>query len=87
MQAGFLMVIYIATTVVVQILGFFISEIVATQWPATGLTTFLILFMAAFGIAWPIAVRIAEFVIKKAGLVLETEQSAGASQRGHYAKK
>ena len=87
MQAGFLMVVYVATTVVVQILGFFISEIVGVQWPAAGLTTFLVLFMVAFGVAWPIAVLIAEFAIKKSGAALETEQSAGASQRGHYSRK
>jgi hypothetical protein len=87
MQAGVLMVIYVLTTVVVQIMGFFISQIVSVQWPAAGLMSFLILFMAAFGLAWPLAVLIAEWAIRKAGLVLETEQSAGASQRGHYSGK
>jgi len=87
MQAAFLMAVYVVTTIVVQLLGFAISEVVGKQWPNTGLTTFLVLFMAAFGIAWPISVLIAEFAIKKAGFVVETEQSAGASQRGHYAKK
>jgi hypothetical protein len=87
MQAGVLMVIYILTTVVVQVLGFFISEVVSVQWPSAGLMSFLVLFMAAFGIAWPLAVLIAEWVIQKAGLVLETEQSAGASHRGHYSSK
>jgi hypothetical protein len=40
--------------------------------------TFLILFMGAFFISWPIAVWIAERVIRRAGFVLETEQSGGA---------
>jgi hypothetical protein len=87
MQAAFLMAVYVVTTIAVQLLGFAISEVVGKQWPNTGLTTFLILFMAAFGIAWPIAVLIAEFAIKKAGFVVETEQSAGASHRGHYSRK
>ena len=33
--------------------------------------------MAAFGLAWPIAVRIAEFLIRRAGYVVETAQSGG----------
>jgi hypothetical protein len=87
MQAGILMVIYVLTTAVVQIVGFFVSQAVSIQWPAAGLMTFLVLFMAAFGMAWPLAVLLAEGLIIRAGLVLETEQSAGASHRGHYAKK
>ncbi len=37
--------------------------------------TFLILFMGAFGIAWPIAVRLTEWLICRAGYTVETEQS------------
>jgi hypothetical protein len=33
--------------------------------------------MAAFGIAWPIAVRIAEFLIRRSGHTVETAQSGG----------
>ena len=33
--------------------------------------TFLVLFIAAFGIAWPIAVRITEWALLKGGFVLE----------------
>ncbi len=87
MQAGILMAIYILTTVVVQIVGFFVSQLVGVQWPAAGLMSFLVLFMAAFGLAWPLAVLIAEWAIQKAGLELETEQSAGGSQRSHYSGK
>ena len=54
-----------------------ISRLVDYEWPTLGLMTFLILFMAAFGIAWPIAVRIAEFLIRRAGHVVETAQSGG----------
>ena len=37
--------------------------------------TFLVLFLGAFGVAWPIAVRFAEVVIRRAGHVVETERS------------
>jgi hypothetical protein len=84
MQAALLMGIYVLTTVVVQLMGFGISQVVSTQAPAAGLMTFLVMFMAAFGIAWPVAVMIAEWLIRRAGFVLETEQSAGASNRDHY---
>jgi len=43
--------------------------------------TFLILFIAAFFGAWPIAVRIAEWLIRRAGYVVETEQSGQATRR------
>ena len=71
MQAGILMIIYILTTGVVQFGGFLISRLVEFEYPAFGLTTFLILFLAAFGVAWPIAVRIAEWLIQKLGYELE----------------
>ena len=51
---------------------------------APAFLTFMVLFMAAFGIAWPLAVLITEWLIRRAGFVLETEQSAGASRRDHY---
>lgn len=38
--------------------------------------SFLVLFIAAFGVGWPIAVYIAEFLIRRAGFVVETKQSA-----------
>ena len=87
MQAAILLGIYVLTTIALQLVGFGVSQIVSSQWPTAGLMSFLVLFMCAFGLAWPIAVRIAEWAIRSAGLVLETEQSAGASHRGHYAKK
>lgn len=87
MQAAILMAVYILTTIIVQFIGFGISQVVSTQWPTAALTTFLLLFMASFGLAWPIAVRIAETLIRAAGFELETEQSAGASHRGHYSTR
>jgi hypothetical protein len=71
MQAGILMVVYVLTTAVVQAIGFGISRLVELQFPLAGLTTFLVLFMAAFGIAWPIAVFVAEWGLVKAGFTLE----------------
>jgi hypothetical protein len=58
MQAGSLMVIYLLTAIVMQGIGFLISRAVDYKWPTAGLLTFLILFMSAYGFAWPIAVRI-----------------------------
>ena len=77
MQALTLMIVYALTTISLQVLGFVISRLVDYEWPTLGLMSFLILFMAAFGIAWPIAVRIAEFLIRRAGHEVETAQSGG----------
>lgn len=71
------MVTYVLTVFVVQFVGFLISRMVDYEWPTLGLMTFLILFLGAFGIAWPIAVRLAEFIIRRAGMVIETQQSGG----------
>ena len=76
-QALTLMIVYGLTVLSVQFIGFLISRLVDYQYPTLGLTTFLILFMAAFGIAWPIAVRIAEFLIRRSGHTVETAQSGG----------
>ncbi|MEA2978952.1 MAG: hypothetical protein QOF09_775 [Alphaproteobacteria bacterium] len=77
MQALTLMIVYALTTISVQVLGFVVSRLVDYRWPTLGLMSFLILFMAAFGIAWPIAVRLAEFLIRRSGHVVETQQSGG----------
>jgi hypothetical protein len=78
-QALILMVVYILTLVSTQFIGFVISRMIDYQWPTLGLMTFLILFLAAFGIAWVPAVRIAEWIIRKKGLVVETVQSGRAA--------
>jgi hypothetical protein len=72
MQAGALIVMYVATAFTMQGIGFLISRVVDYQWPAAGLMTFLILFMAAYGIAWPVAVLITEWGIRKLGYAVET---------------
>jgi hypothetical protein len=81
MQAGILMVVYVLTVISLQFMGFLISRLVEYQWPTIGLMTFLLLFMAAFGIAWPLAVLIAEWVIRRLGYVVEVEQSGGDTRR------
>ena len=77
MQALTLMVVYALTTITVQFIGFLISRLVDYEWPTLGLMTFLILFLGAFGLAWPIAVRLAEFLIRARGYTVETAQSGG----------
>jgi hypothetical protein len=81
MQALTLMIVYVLTTAMVQIIGFLISRVVDYEYPTLGLMTFLVLFLGAFGIAWPIAVRIAEWLIRRGGHVVETEQSGGDARR------
>jgi hypothetical protein len=81
MQALTLMIVYVLCTFAVQLVGFLISRLVDYEWPTLGLMTFLILFMGAFGIAWPIAVRLTEWLIRWRGHVVETEQSGGAARR------
>ena len=71
MQALFLIGVYVLTTISVQFIGFLISRLVDFEFPTLGLMTFLVLFIAAFGIAWPIAVRIAEWAIRRAGYQIQ----------------
>ena len=71
MQALTLMIVYMLTTITVQAVGFLISRLVDYQFPTLGLMTFLVLYLGAFGIAWPIAVRIAEWAIRRAGHQIE----------------
>lgn len=70
-QALLLMAVYVLTTVFMQFVGFLISRLVHLQFPSTSVMTFLMLFLAAFGIAWPIAVFIAEWLIKRSGREVE----------------
>ena len=81
MQALTLIIVYVLTTGVVQFIGFLISRLVDYAYPSLGLMTFLVLFLGAFGVAWPIAVRIAEFLIRRSGHVVETQQSGADTRR------
>jgi len=74
-QAATLLVVYVLTTVAFQFIGFLVSRLVDFQFPTLGLMTFLILFIGAFGFSWPPAVRIAEWLIRSRGYVVETKQS------------
>ena len=71
MQALILMATYVVTLFVVQFLGFLISRVVDLQYPNVSVMVFLLLFISAFGIAWPIAVRIAEWLIRRSGREVE----------------
>jgi hypothetical protein len=73
------MIVYILTLISTQFLGFLISRLIDYQWPTLGLMTFLILFLAAFGLAWVPAVRIAEWIIRSRGFEVETKQSSRAA--------
>ena len=75
MQALTLMIVYVLTTATVQFIGFVISRVIDYEYPTLGLTAFLILFLGAFGIAWPVAVRITEALIRWRGYAVETEQA------------
>jgi hypothetical protein len=86
MQAAILLFVYVVTTITIQFLGFLISRLVNYEWPTLGLMTFLLLFMGAFGLAWPVAVRVAEALIRRGGYIVETEQS-GVDTRKDVARK
>jgi uncharacterized membrane protein YkvI len=75
MQALTLMIVYVLTLLTTQFFGFLISRLVDYQFPTLGLMTFLLLFLAAFGLAWLPALRITEFLIRSRGYVVETQQS------------
>jgi hypothetical protein len=81
MQSLILLAVFVLTAFCLQGVGFAISRLVDYQLPAFGLMTFLVLFISAFFLAWPIALRIAEWLIRRAGYVVETEQSGGAKRR------
>jgi uncharacterized membrane protein YkvI len=69
------MIVYVVTVGTMQFLGFLISRLVDFQFPTFGLMSFLILFLGAFGLAWPVAVRIAEALIRWRGLTVETKRA------------
>jgi uncharacterized membrane protein YkvI len=66
------MIVYVLTTILMQFVGFLISRLIDYEFPTFGLMTFLVLFIGAYGLAWPIAVRVAEGMIRWRGYVVET---------------
>ena len=75
MHAAVAMIVYVATAAILQFAGFLVSRLVDYEWPAAGLMTFLVLFMAAYGVAWPIAVKITEWGLVRAGHKLQEATS------------
>jgi hypothetical protein len=82
MDTLFLIFVYIITTIIFQTIGFAISRAVDYQFPAAGLLTFLILFMAAFYVAWPVAVKIFERLWGDRPLRGEDDATATARRAG-----
>lgn len=62
MDTLFLIFVYIITTIILQAIGFAVSRIVDYQFPAAGLLTFLLLFISAFYLAWPLALKVFEYL-------------------------
>jgi hypothetical protein len=58
MDTALLIGIYLITTLIYQTIGFGISRAVDQFHSAAGLLTFLLLYLAAFYIAWPTAVAL-----------------------------
>lgn len=79
MQALTLMIVYILTLITTQFCGFLLSRLVDLQFPGFSMMTFLVLYLAAFGIAWLPAVWMAEWLIRRAGYEVETKQSGRAA--------
>jgi hypothetical protein len=82
MDAAALIGIYIVAAAVIQGIGFLISEAVDYEFPTAGLLTFLLLFLSAFWIAWPIAVRIFERLWGDRPRRGETEDQTTARRAG-----
>ena len=82
MDTLFLIFIYIITTIICQALGFGISQAVDYQYPTAGLTTFLVFFLGAFYVAWPIAVRIFDKLWGDRPRTGEDEATATARRAG-----
>ncbi|MEW6452956.1 MAG: hypothetical protein AB1490_20070 [Pseudomonadota bacterium] len=78
MQALTLMIVYVLTLITTQFCGFLLSRLIDLQFPGFSMMTFLVLYLAAFGIAWLPAVWMAEWLIRRAGFVVQTQQSSGA---------
>jgi hypothetical protein len=77
-----LILIYVATTLTFQGIGFGISRAVDYQFPAFGLMTFLLLFLSAFYLAWPVAVRLFETAWGDRARTGEDEATAIARRAG-----
>jgi hypothetical protein len=81
-DATLLITLYIFVTMIVQGIGFLISQAVDYEWPEAGLMTFLILFMGAFWIAWPIAAKAFDWLWGDRQLRGEDEETRAARLSG-----
>lgn len=59
-QSLILIGVYLLLTVVFQAVGFGISQLIDGFAPEWSLLVFLTLFLCAYGVAWPLAVRLTE---------------------------
>jgi hypothetical protein len=82
-----LIAIYIVTTMIYQSIGFGISRAVDYQFPTAGLLVFLVLYLGAFYLAWPTAVRIFERLWGDRPLRGEDEAAAAARLDRHRARQ
>jgi hypothetical protein len=82
MDATLLITLYIFVTMIVQGIGFLISQAVDYEWPEAGLMTFLILFMGAFWVAWPIAAKSFDWLWGDRPLRGEDEETRAARLAG-----
>jgi hypothetical protein len=76
-----LMGIYIICTVVLQLIAFFVSEMVSMAYPGASLMAFLVLFMAMFYLGWPIAVRITYWLIPETEAERVRDSKSAEGQR------
>ena len=58
-----LLATYIVVTIFLQCVGFLVGTLAGYLDPTLSLMTFLILFMGMFWLAWPLAVRISDWLI------------------------
>ncbi len=58
--AVLLLATYVFIVMILQALGLGASKLVDYVSPASSMLVFLVLFIGAFGLAWPIAVRLTE---------------------------
>jgi hypothetical protein len=82
MDAASLIIIYIITTMFFQVIGFGISRVIDYQFPAAGLLAFLLFFLSAFYLAWPVAVFIFDKVWGDRARRGEDEATATARRAG-----
>jgi hypothetical protein len=58
-----LMAIYILVAAALQFAGYLVSRVVDVFAPSISLMIFIVIFLAMYGVGWPIAVRITAWLI------------------------